>query len=105
MSEAAILHETMLALSDAGCTVFRANVGLFFTRDGRPLKTGLPVGFADLFGHRPDGRAFYVEIKSETGRVRPQQWQFLKAMRARGAIALVARSAAEAVAAVLHNPE
>lgn len=94
----------MLALAEAGCVVFRANVGLFFTRDGRPVQTGLPVGFSDLFGHRPDGRAFYVEVKSAAGRLRPQQQAFLEAMRARGAVAVVARDADDCVARVLRFP-
>jgi hypothetical protein len=105
MSESAILHDCMIALSDAGCCVFRANVGLYYTRDGRPVRTGLPNGFSDLFGFRPDGRAFFVEVKTLDGRVRPGQWQFLRAMRERGAIALVARSAPEAVAGVLRHSD
>lgn len=101
MRESAILHHCMLALSEAGCTVFRTNVGMFYTIDGRPVTTGLPRGFSDLFGHRPDGRAFYVEVKSETGRLRPEQKAFIEAMRARGAVAVVARDPAECVADVL----
>lgn len=92
MREAAIMHRCMLALSEAGCTVFRANVGKWKTEDGRWVTTGLPPGFSDLFGFRPDGRAFFVEVKSATGRLRPEQAAFLEAMRYRGAVALVSRS-------------
>lgn len=101
MREAAVLHRCMLALSGAGCAVFRANVGLFYTRDGRPVQTGLPKGFSDLFGFRPDLVPFFVEVKSETGRVRPEQAAFLAAMRARGAVAVVARDADKIVEQVL----
>lgn len=104
MREAAILHRCMLALSEAGCVVFRANVGLFFTRDGRPVQTGLPRGFSDLFGFRPDARAFFVEVKSASGRLRPEQAAFLEAMRARGAVAVVARDADDCVERVLRFP-
>ncbi len=97
MREAARLHAIMLALSGVGCSVFRANVGLFFTRDGRPVSTGLPRGFSDVFGHRPDGRAFYIEVKSATGRLRPEQDAFLAAMRRSGALAGVARSPEDAI--------
>jgi hypothetical protein len=96
MREAVTQHAIMLALAECGCTVFRANVGLFLTRDGRPVSTGLPRGFSDLFGHRPDGRAFYIEVKSATGRLRPEQAAFLAAMRRAGALAGVARSPDEA---------
>lgn len=94
----------MLALSEAGCVVFRANVGRWKTEDGRWVSTGLPVGFSDLFGFRPDGRAFFCEVKSATGRLRPEQAQFLEIMLARGAVAVVARSAEDCVARVLRFP-
>jgi hypothetical protein len=103
MREAAILHRCMLALSEAGCTVFRANVGLFFTRDGRPVQTGLPRGFSDLFGFRPDLVPFFCEVKSATGRIRPEQAAFLQAMRLRGAVAVVARDPEDCVRLVLGN--
>lgn len=91
------MREIMIALSADGHFVARANVGLFFTADGRPVKTGLPVGFSDLFGHRGgDCRAFYIEVKTATGRASPEQIRFIEAMRKRGAIAGIARSVDEA---------
>ena len=87
----------MVALSNDGHFVARANVGLFFTKDGRPVGTGLPVGFSDLFGHRRgDARAFYLEIKTTVGRVSPEQRAFIDAMQRRGALAGVARSVEDA---------
>ena len=100
-TEQSIMHQCMLALSQAGCAVFRTNIGLFFTRDGRPIRPGLPNGFPDLFGFRSDLMPFFVEVKSAAGRLRPEQAAFLDAMRARGAIAVVARSADDCVAQVL----
>lgn len=65
LSEADLMRAIMVALSADGHFVARANVGLFFTKDGRPVKTGLPVGFSDVFGHREsDVRAFYLEVKT-----------------------------------------
>lgn len=113
MREAAVLHRCMLALSGAGCMVFRANVGTGWQGDvvskgvclvlanPRPFKSGLPTGFSDLFGFRPDGRAFFVEVKTATGRVRPEQDAFLAAMRARGAVAVVTRDPDLVVAQVM----
>lgn len=104
MTEGDIQRQIMLALSEDGHACFRANVGLFLTKDGRPVKSGLPVGFSDLFGHRAgDARAFYIEVKTPTGRVRPEQVAFLDAMRRRGAIAGVARSVADALALVRNS--
>ena len=54
-------------------------------------------GFSDLFGFRKDGQIFFIEVKNETGRVRPEQKQFLETMRSFGALAGVARSPEEAL--------
>jgi len=97
MNETAIMHHIMLALSEAGHTVFRGNVGMFFTKDGRPVQTGLPKGFSDIFGFTKAGKPFFLEIKSETGRLRLEQYKFLEAMKSKGAIAGVARSVESAL--------
>lgn len=91
------MRAIMIALSERGVVCFRGQVGQFFTKDGRPIRTGLPVGFSDLFCVLPDGRAAFLEIKTATGRIRPEQTAFLEAMRKRGAIAGVARSVADAL--------
>ena len=96
MNESDLMRAVMVALSLDGHQVFRANVGLFFTKDGRPIRSGLPVGFSDLFGFTADARPFFLEIKTETGRLRIEQKTFLAAMRKRGAVADVARSVQDA---------
>jgi hypothetical protein len=96
-TETAIMHHIQLAVSEAGHVCFRANVGLFFTEDGRPARTGLPRGFSDLFGYTSGLRPFFLEVKTATGRVRPEQKLFIEAMRNRGAIAGVVRSIDDAL--------
>ena len=77
---------------------FRANVGRGYTPDGRFFSTGLPVGFSDLFGVRlSDGRAFFIEVKTASGRVSERQKHFLAVMRQAGAIAGVCRSPEDAI--------
>lgn len=98
MTESDLQRSIMLALSEQGHAVFRANVGQFFTKDGRPIRTGLPVGFSDLFGFRADdAHAFFFEVKTPAGRPSAQQLQFLAAMRQRGAIAGIVRSVDDAL--------
>lgn len=97
MTEADLMRQIMVALSADGHFVARANVGLFFTADGRPVKTGLPKGFSDLFGMTKCGRFFAIEVKTKHGKIRPEQAQFLSAMEKRGGIAFVARSVEQAV--------
>ena len=78
--------------------IFRANVGRGYTQDGRYFSTGLPVGFSDLFGfRRSDGRAVFIEVKTERGRASDNQKHFLAEMRSAGAIAGIARSPDDAI--------
>ena len=104
MSEIDIQNNIRIALSGIAIT-FRANVGVFFTKDGRPIRTGLPKGFSDLFGFRKsDGRIFFLEIKTKNGRLRKDQEHFLQTMRSLGAITGVARSPEEAIKIVQEGP-
>lgn len=103
MKEIDLQNNIRIALNDIAIT-FRANVGVFFTKDGRPIRTGLPCGFSDLFGfRRSDGKIFFLEIKTEKGRLRKDQAHFLNTMKKLGAIAGVARSTDEALDIVLNG--
>lgn len=84
--------------------LFRANVGSGITYDGRFFNTGLPKGFSDLFGfRRSDGRAVFIEVKSQSGKVRPEQITFIQKMRVYGALAGVARSVEDARKIILQE--
>ncbi|MCW6661869.1 VRR-NUC domain-containing protein [Aerococcaceae bacterium NML201209] len=97
MRESDIQNEIRIKLSDYAI-VFRANVGKVRTSDGRYFDTGLPKGFCDLFGFRfSDGRIFFIEVKTEKGRVRPEQEKFIELVKSKGAIAGVARSVEDAL--------
>ena len=96
-TEHTIQNEIRVALTENGYTVFRANVGKVKTADGRWFDTGLPKGHPDLYGFRPDGKIFYIEVKNANGRVRPEQKQFIKTVKARGALAGIARSVEDAL--------
>lgn len=50
MSEIKIQRDIVLDLSSRGHRGFRNNVGLFETKDGRKIKTGLGNGTSDLIG-------------------------------------------------------
>jgi len=78
--------------------VFRANVGKVKTPDGRFFDTGLPVGFSDLFGFRKsDGKMFFIEVKTPSGRISDAQRNFINQMQNFGAIAGVCRSEEDAL--------
>ncbi len=96
-TESLIQNKIRVALSQDGHIVFRANVGKVRMADGRYFDTGLPKGFSDLFGFRPDGRIFFIEVKNKTGKLRPEQEKFIEQMKKRGALAGVARSVEDAM--------
>lgn len=98
MKESDIQRLIMLALSEAGCLIWRNNTGVLKNAAGIPIKFGLCVGSSDLIGLTPAGRFLAVEIKTSKGRATPEQLLFIEAVRARGGIAGIARSPAEALA-------
>ena len=96
--EAAIQDSIRVALAEHGYIVFRTNVGKVKTADGRFFDTGLPSGFPDLMGYKPEnGRIFFIEVKTKTGRRRKDQVNFANGLRDKNVIYGVARSADEAV--------
>lgn len=89
----------MLALSDAGCIIWRNNVGSYTTADGAYIKYGVGgVGGSDLIGiYKPTGQFLAVEVKSPKGKPSPAQLNFIEQVRAAGGIAGVARSPEDAL--------
>jgi hypothetical protein len=108
-SEQQIQQEIRLAVSKGDTRVFRNNTGTLRDANGRPVSFGLCKGSADLIGWRtvtitPEmvGQQVAVftsiEVKTATGRLRPEQQQWLDAVQAAGGIAGVARSVEDAQA-------
>ena len=107
MSEQRIQQEIRLAISHGDTKVFRNNTGTLRDQHGRPVQFGLCKGSADLIGWRtvtvtPEmvGQRIAIftsiEVKTPTGRLRPEQQQWLDAVQAAGGIAGVARSVEDA---------
>lgn len=128
MSERAVQNEIRNALAPHGL-FFRANVGQAWTghaqrisrggmtrvdagdvvlRDARPFSSGLPAGFADLFGLVPVtiapgdvgatfARFAALEVKDTGGRPTKQQLAFIQAVQRNGGLGGICRSAAAAL--------
>jgi hypothetical protein len=107
VSEQSIQQHIRLACSTGDCRLFRNNTGTLRDQHGRPVQFGLCKGSADLIGWRSItitsdmvGQKIAVftsvEVKSSSGRVKPEQKQWLDAVQAAGGIAGVARSVEDA---------
>lgn len=107
--ETVIQQQIRLALgARADLRLFRNNTGtLPDPRTGRPIQFGLAKGSADLIGLRtititPDmiGQQVAVftsiEVKTPTGRVTPEQRNWLEMVQQRGGLAGIARSVRDA---------
>jgi hypothetical protein len=108
VSEQQIQQEIRLAVSKGDTRLFRNNTGTLRDANGRPVNFGLCKGSADLIGWRtvtitPEmvGQQVAVftsiEVKTATGKLRPEQQQWLDAVQAAGGIAGVARSVEDAL--------
>lgn len=98
MREQDIQRLIMLALSEAGCLIFRNNCGILPSPSGAPVKFGVGnPGGSDLIGIYK-GRFCAFEIKTAKGKATPAQLNFIAAVIRHGGIAGVVRSPADAVA-------
>jgi hypothetical protein len=108
-SEQSIQQHIRLTCSTGATRLFRNNTGTLRDQHGRPVSFGLAKGSADLIGWTirtvtPEmvGQQVAVftsiEVKTATGRVKPEQQQWLDAVQAAGGIAGVARSVEDAQA-------
>lgn len=126
-SEAGIQKHVMLALSNAGATIWRNNTGQAWVGDAtrlangdvllknpRPLHAGLCKGSSDLIGVRPlliteqhlgatIGQFVAVEVKSARGRPTQEQANFLGHVQSCGGAAGIARSPDDALS-ILKTP-
>jgi hypothetical protein len=107
-SEQSIQQHIRIACSTGATRLWRNNTGTLRDQHGRPVQFGLCKGSADLIGYRtititPDmvGQQVAVflsiEVKTPTGRIRPEQQAWLDTIQAAGGIAGVARSVEDAL--------
>lgn len=97
-SEANIQNAILVALSEAGCVVWRQNTGAYkCDKTGRLIRYGLCVGSSDIIGIAPDGRFLAIEVKRVGGAVRKGQPEFIRAVRRTGGLAGIARSVEDAM--------
>ncbi len=98
MKEGDIQRLIMLALSEAGCLIWRNNCGSYTDpRSGSFIRYGIGMpGGSDLIGIYK-GRFCAFEIKTPRGKATDAQLNFIAAVIKNGGIAGVVRSAEEAL--------
>ena len=99
-AETILQNKIIVALCENGCFAVNHTVGDFFTKYGTLVSIGKP-GESDIWGHRPDGRAFYLEVKMPGKKPRRDQLEFIEAMKKSGAIAGWCTTIPEALQVVL----
>jgi hypothetical protein len=115
-SEQQIQQHIRIACSTGATRLFRNNTGTLRDQHGRPVSFGLCKGSADLIGYRsititPEmvGQQVAVfasiEVKTPTGRIRPEQRAWLETVQAAGGIAGVARSVEDAQVLLAAQPD
>jgi len=109
-SETKIQNLILMALSKAGCLVFRnetagawvgrvlhKDAGQVTLTDARMIRFGLAAGSSDIIGIAPCGRFLAIEIKTSTGRPTKEQLRFIEAVNNAGGISGIARSVEDAL--------
>ena len=112
--ETKVQRSIMLALSEAGCMVFRnetkrAWIGKLLHKAGDQVTLGsslfmlfgLCIGSSDLIGLTDKGQFFAIEVKTDTGRASKEQKIFIAQIIKQGGLAGIARSPKEALAIVV----
>jgi hypothetical protein len=94
-TESDVLRQCLDYLQIKGILAWRSNQIPARTKTGGYRKFVGRKGVADILGCLDDGRLLAVEVKSATGKLKPEQELFLSAVRDRGGVALVIRDVTE----------
>ena len=105
-SEQSIQQHIRLTCSTGATRLFRNNTGTLRDQHGRPVSFGLCKGSADLIGWRtvtvtsdmvgkPIAQFLSIEVKTPTGKVRPDQRNWADQINAAGGLAIIARSVSD----------
>ena len=96
------MREIQLALTKAGCVLFRNNLGQYEYAPGKYIRYGIAnPGGSDLVGWTTGigGRAVFtaIEVKTPIGKLTQPQARFLHAVQLAGGIAYMTRSVSDAL--------
>lgn len=108
--ETIIQRKILIALSGAGCVVWRNETGGFWAgkvvhqaqgqvtlQGARLIPCGLMKGSSDIVGIAPSGQFLAIEVKTQAGKPTKEQLNFIDQVKKAGGIAGVARSPEDAL--------
>ncbi|MDW4519816.1 VRR-NUC domain-containing protein [Staphylococcus saprophyticus] len=96
-SEQTIQNEIIIAVNRLGHRLWRSNAGKVITKDNRVIQL-FPKGFPDTVGFRKtDGKIIFIEVKTDKGRLRPEQEKFRSFIETQPVLYGVARSVEDAI--------
>lgn len=96
-SEQTIQNEIIIAVNRLGHRLWRSNAGKVITKDNRVIQL-MPKGFPDTVGFRKtDGKIIFIEVKTDKGRLRPEQEKFKAFIETQPVLYGVARNVEDAI--------
>lgn len=98
MKESELLSFALQRLRQSGLVAWRVPNGpvMHSTNGGQKVFKKSPIkGFPDIAGVLPNGKFFAIELKTEKGRLSPEQLEWITRLNMSGAMAIVLRSREE----------
>ena len=97
MKESELLSFAMSTLKNCGILCWRVqNQASMHQINGKMIMKRSPIkGFPDIAGVFPNGKFFAIELKTEKGRLSPEQTEWITKLNMSGAMAIVLRSTDE----------
>lgn len=97
MKESELLSYAITILKQSGLVWWRVSNGpVLHSIGNKVIRKCSPIrGFPDLAGVFPSGKFFAIELKTDKGRLSPEQTQWISKLNMSGAMAIVLRSKEE----------
>lgn len=94
MKESELLSFALTCLKQSGLVYWRVPNGpVVHTIGTKQIRKKSPIkGFPDIAGVMPNGKFFAIELKSDKGRLTPEQTEWITKLNMSGAMAIVLKS-------------
>ena len=90
MTHEEAVNRALVTVARCGGRAWRQAVGTFFSVRGHVYRFGIP-GMPDIGGFTATGRALQIEVKTGSGRARPDQRRWGELIKEAGGVYILAR--------------